>query len=133
MTDPALLAATEDAISKYSEWLRLWHTPDDPEFNITREDYDAYDDPPRILGAVEGDHTLVVLYVNPFHDEGGHQNLIIALDYDNGHRVMGLSDVLPSYTVCQITQDFDTYLTEIYNSSVPEPGFRNVPEPEKAS
>lgn len=120
----ALEPVIEEAIGKYTEWLNLWDKDAGGDFQITRDAYEDYDDAPKVLIYT---HDLVVLLVNPYHDEGGSHELTVFLDYDDGGRYRQ-PNVEPNYRIRAIIQDFDTYLTEIYNSTVPNPGFRHLPE-----
>lgn len=69
----------EAAIEKHMEFLNGWHKfNDEIDMVITRASYDEYDDPPEVLmdwtktySGGEDDMRMIVIKVNPYHDEGG--------------------------------------------------------------
>lgn len=90
--------ATEKIIELYSQWLNTHHRANDEDVVVKREDYDEYDDAPRVLSDVRTDYyRIVTLSLTPYHD--GHATLVA---FVTEHRVHA------------IVQEFDTNVHMIY-------------------
>lgn len=74
---PMIKAAMEISLLRHTEWLNAWHEDhgdvleNGAPVRVTRENYDEYDDPAKILNWVFTDRLMVTIYANPYHDEGG--------------------------------------------------------------
>src|SRR5215831_15252430 len=64
---------TEKMIEVFSDFLNAHFADNRDETMVRREDYDEYDDPPKIYAdnEINWDYRIITLYAHPFHDEGG--------------------------------------------------------------
>ena len=117
-------AEHEKMIEVFTEWLNRWHTENDADgIQLTREEYDLYDDPPRVLAdnELQGQEIrIITLYAHPYHDEGGPNFLTGFFSWDDGFRYER-DDEEPHWILDALVQYFDTDYNMIFRGGNYDP------------
>lgn len=77
------------AMSVFSRWLNTHHEANGEPHRVTESHYFEYDDSPKLLidtgdlGAQETYYRVLIFSFNPYHDEGGPNELTCYFDDDN--------------------------------------------------
>lgn len=125
--------AAEQAIAAYTDWLNEWHkgegdiNGDGKPTQVTRVDYDEYDDPPVLIHEFREhpdddprtyifDNLMLIIRCTPYHDEGGHTILTAWFTYTD--RVFGADNPDDaSWRLTDMVQEFDTMRQLIFKDS----------------
>lgn len=119
-------ARCDEAIDKFTEWLNAHHeannetwTNEDGEVvpvRVTKESYFEYDDPPHLLlDTREGEtyYRIMVFSLNPYHDEGGPNQMTCYFD-DDSRPVWSLLDK-GEVVLRHMDQLFDTMIQPVWD------------------
>jgi hypothetical protein len=104
----------EKMLEVFTDWLNKHHEANNEDYRLTRDSYNEYSDPPRVLFDIARDGSRTIqLYANPYHDEGGPNILTGFFEYDDGIRFDNESKrmepmVEPAWYLRAMVQEFDT-------------------------